>query len=350
MPKIDRVDLVVPFHMVDKLLWKAAKSASKSKRVSMNIIFMDDRREVSQNDGFVLTKIADMLEKKGIEHSFNKTSLHGYANALNESKLLVKSEFVAILNSDDLVSKNRLWRQAREIHKGFDLSICRLRKFNKIFFLPHMLGSLKTFFEPEMLLLGAYGADASLFTTKQIWQTDLEFTPDIEMSDWDMALRCYQRFKVSFISKPLYFYRMHKRQTSRRATSGASISSEFYASWCALAEKLKFPLLDAQQVSVVATPWSAACELSEGQKNDVLIWLKNFQERLEQKNLRSDVIDRRFILLKLRGYSSRVSFNVVIKMLLDLMWLCVLIQPPRIHWRPPKLLGTRGNGTSPIRE
>jgi hypothetical protein len=331
MSKIDTVDVVVPFHKADNLLWKAISSASRSKNVSLNIIFMDDRQEIGPNDELVLSKISGKLEKMNITYSFNKTTMHGYANALNESKFLVKSQYVGILNSDDLISKNRFWRQAREIDQGFDLSICRLKKFTKIFSLPPMLGSIKTVFEPELLLLGAYGADASLFTSKHLWQTELMFTPNIEMADWEMALRCYPKFRVSYISRTLYFYRMHRRQVSRGSNIHSPLSSEFYDSWCSLAEKLKFPVLDPEQVSVVATPWSSASRVSQEQKMEILNWLSKFQELLDQKNLRLDLIKRRFVLLRLRGFSAQISINVAIKMFLNLIWLCILFQPPRIN-------------------
>ena len=57
----------------------------------------------------------------------------GYSEALNAGKRFASEEFVALMNSDDLVSKNRLKIQVNLL-KNFEcsVSVTRLHKFSKL--------------------------------------------------------------------------------------------------------------------------------------------------------------------------------------------------------------------------
>jgi hypothetical protein len=328
---INSVDLLIPFHKVDNFLWKAVESACNSRGVNLHIILLDDREQSKDKDQQILEKIYRHLDSKEIDFTVHRTLSRGYANALNESKLLVKGNFVAILNSDDLISKNRLLIQTNELQNGFDVCICRLKKFSSFLPLPALLGALRFDYCTELLLIGAYGADATFVTTKKLWQTDFVYRTDIPMADWEMALRCYSKYRVSLIPETLYGYRMHRQQVSRTTSETHELPSEFFQSWVLLSQSFGLPVLDRDQVSILATPWNAPRDFSDIRKKQILEWLVKFQTLLDSKSLKSDFVDRRLVLLRLRGFPIRYSVLLAAKMFLEILWLRTLFQGPRVN-------------------
>lgn len=329
--KNNSVDLLIPFHKVDRFLFKAIRSASKSKGVILRIILLDDRELLQDKDQLILEEIFTLLNDQKLDFILHRTSSRGYANALNESKQLVKSDFVAILNSDDLMSRKRLLVQTNELKTGFDVSICRLKKFTLFFPLPALLGSVKFEYCTEMLLVGAYGADATFVTTKKLWQLDFHYNTQITMADWEMALRCYPKYRVSLITEPLYYYRMHKSQLSRKSTEKFLVPNEFYLAWIKHSVRVGLPETNREQVSILATPWNAPRHLSEIQRTQILEWLDKYHDLLVSQGINGDFVGRRLVFLRLQGYKNHFSIQVATKMIFEFLWLRLLNQGPRIN-------------------
>jgi glycosyltransferase involved in cell wall biosynthesis len=204
------VDIVIPFHRdPDRNLHRAVNSAVNSTGVRANIILVDDRNIENK------PAIPSQLRRFKLVKSFGQ----GYASALNCGILRCSSEFTAILNSDDLQEKDRIQTQIQEMRDGTsEISISKLTKFGGL--RPHfqLAGNQPTEqFRKELLLLGPYGANASLimttdFARARMWDTTCD------MPDWKFAYNNYSQ-EVIYCSNKSYFYRIHKNQISKKTIS-----------------------------------------------------------------------------------------------------------------------------------
>jgi hypothetical protein len=183
----------------------AILSVKNSQKVSTNLILINDRT-ANSNSSHELRKLGHLvIDSNDI----------GYAKCLNLGIDASNSEFIGILNSDDLQTPDRLHRQTElMIHEDTTMSICRLKKFHKtqkIYDLSgtQMLGE----FNKVQLLLGAYGANASLILEGK--EKENLYFHDVEMSDWEFAFRNYPE-RISYLPEDKYLYRMHPDQATRR--------------------------------------------------------------------------------------------------------------------------------------
>ena len=200
------IDIIIPFHRpVDRFLMSAIESAQSSLSVSVNIILINDR-ESNRNSTLE-------LRKKG--YTVIQSNNSGYAECLNLGIRNSNSAYIGILNSDDLQSPQRLSKQIGLMKsEGTSISICRLRKFTRRRRIFELSGrQLKGKFHKLQLLLGAYGANASLVQVRDI--NRINYFSNVEMSDWEYAFKFYPE-NISFLDEELYWYRMHPNQITRR--------------------------------------------------------------------------------------------------------------------------------------
>jgi len=236
------VDIIIPFHRnPDRVLLKAVDSAKNSTGVKPNLILVDDRSHV---DTFT---VIPQLKSFKIINSFGK----GYAAALNAGILETSSEYVAILNSDDLQDQNRIGEQVRRMRNAsINVSISKLTKFGSA--RPHfqLAGNQPTAgYSKNLLLLGPYGANASLvmktdFAQSRIWDENCD------MPDWKFAFNNYPEETI-LCSDESYLYRIHKRQISRRPISNYSW---LYEEWQKRFSSLGGNTLSPRVIQSIALP------------------------------------------------------------------------------------------------
>jgi glycosyltransferase involved in cell wall biosynthesis len=139
----------------------------------------------------------------------------GYAKSLNLGIQQSTSKYIGFLNSDDLQATDRLQKQIALMEsEGNNMSISKIQKFSgrrKIF---DLSGSqIDRQYRKTQLLLGAYGANASLILlrdSKAIAQFE-----DVDMSDWHFAFQNYPE-EMTYSQESTYLYRMHPKQITRK--------------------------------------------------------------------------------------------------------------------------------------
>jgi glycosyltransferase involved in cell wall biosynthesis len=243
------VSIILPFHRdLDSFLESALESIRQSLDVKLQILLIDDRRTLSK------------FKYSAKDTLVVKAEGSGYAAALNTGIRHAGTEYIALMNSDDLSHPSRLITQISLIRStGASVSLCGIRNFGSVFAHRNVLGSApKSFYSKKLLMLGAYGANATLLGTSQFF-VDKRWE-DIDMSDWKFALDFYpDEVKESATSEILYFYRRHKNQVTQNSRTmstslldslsnfskncGVDITSNAVAE--ALAAPFLFPKLEA---------------------------------------------------------------------------------------------------------
>jgi len=203
------VDVLIPFHRdPDRNLYEAIQSASNSYGIRPNIFLVDDRIHKTKFD---LPQVAGRI--KVIDNH-----IHGYASALTTGFSYCNSKYIALINSDDLQDKKRIFSQILGMRKAqTPVSIARLHKFGSL--RPYFELSGKqpnSLFKRQLLFLGPYGANASLIMKHDFARSN-RWDIDCDMADWKFALDNYPE-KVYYQIEYPYHYRIHKNQISRNAS------------------------------------------------------------------------------------------------------------------------------------
>ena len=302
--QLDFITVIIPFHKVDKYLELAIKSVLKSKRVSIEILLVDDRAMTKDPEPRKISELLDLINRSGHKVIVHTTKKRGYANALNESRREPTSDYVALMNSDDLISRNRLFNQIQNLKKGSDLEICKLVKFRGIFLVPSITGSIRRSFSPELLLLGAYGADATLCCRRETWAESFSYNESVRMADWELALRTFPNLKVGMSKNARYYYRMHNNQVSRASDGTEGIFLEIFNVWEAFSDKLGLPRLLASEAGLIAAPWQWRLEKTEIRHAAIKNWLTEFNKlpNTRQSNELTRLLRRRYAILWLLGF------------------------------------------------
>ena len=207
------VEVILPFHQEDKFLYEAIESVSKSAHVNVKLILVDSRPKNQQGQ-----KIKVPTEVNFIHINAGQKRL--YPNAINQGLKNLKSEFFALMNSDDLVHPERFYRQIRQLKEDkADICVCKIKKFrgkySRITISP-LAGTIRyRTFNYINLFIGAYGADATLLGRSDVVKKHQLKFPLVEHADWFFALENYKDLKVSVLNFSGYFYRMHGNQVTR---------------------------------------------------------------------------------------------------------------------------------------
>jgi glycosyltransferase involved in cell wall biosynthesis len=215
------IDVLMPFHRYDNFLLDAISSVEDSQNVHIHLILIDDRALIDQFPVFV----------SSIDYTYCSTSGNqGYGVALELGSRFIKTNHVALMNSDDLVTPDRFSSQIQDLEKN-DLSITNIQKFSvNSRNIDSVLGNfnLKTF-NPIFLIFGAYGANASLAARTEWWKQNF-FFDSMSALDWRIALRNYSSSKIGYLPKTHYFYRVHAGQVTKN-DSALTDDEEIFLEW-----------------------------------------------------------------------------------------------------------------------
>lgn len=291
------VDVILPFHKVDDFLFHAVESVFASRGVRISLLLVDDRPMVDQSfESEIIVKFSN--------HNFIilRTDKRGYANAVNFGLRSGKSEFVALMNSDDLVSTDRMINQIDKLTESqADICLGKIIKFSwwkkKI---PSLSGTIDmNNYEFPFLLLGAYGADATILGKKSVL-SNLIYPIDKRSADWVMALDSYSKLRIVGCNRALYYYRSHRQQATRDLSYKNSLFEEVYPRWKALNSELGLPELDYECARILAFP----SEITKGTKIEIdklRGWAEEFIKLFKSSESRQQatlLIDRRLLFYK----------------------------------------------------
>lgn len=233
------VDVIMPFHRIDKYLHEALNCLEQTVDVRLRIILVDDR-PVSQEKFKINSKFESLvITTNGV----------GYAKAVLAGISEVDSDYVAFLDSDDLCAPERFRFQIDSLdEKESDLSICGISKItengkNKKLNLP-MLQINNHFSLP--LLIGSYGANSSWVIKSDLIRNGFLLN-GVDSLDWATALAKFDKIKISFLKSNLYFYRAHSKQMTLNKNYQNKLESEIYPLWKIVNAKYKLPELTIDQ-------------------------------------------------------------------------------------------------------
>ena len=117
------LDVVLPFHRVDKYFESAILSLAQSKRVTFRTILIDDRVDKSKN----LVNLFNNLKSFVVIQTPGGI---GYGKSLEYGSRLVEADVIALFNSDDLISPDRLARQYDQLN-NHEISIVNMARINE---------------------------------------------------------------------------------------------------------------------------------------------------------------------------------------------------------------------------
>jgi glycosyltransferase involved in cell wall biosynthesis len=267
-----RVDVVLPFHRDDHYLWEAVESVLNSRNLDVRLIMMDDRSERDKP-----LHIPEKFCLPEVDLEIYETESRGYGNALNQSKKYLESEFIALMNSDDLVSPDRLSIQIEKLRESqADLTICGIQKFDRRGTLPSFTGEIDPdHYDYRTLLLGSYGADASWLLRSSVFLT-INFNSYELGSDWCAALSKFSHLRVTGVKDKLYFYRIHPAQVTTMQSNSLSEINPIFDEWIKVNAELNLPSVSKEAFIQIAMPW-----LNVRTNNSISIevenWFKKYQ-------------------------------------------------------------------------
>jgi hypothetical protein len=200
---LSTIDIIFPFHRVDKNLTEALNSVRASTGVRVKLIAIDDRRDRSAPINF-----EPIASTGGI----------GYEKCINFAKKYLTSEYTALMNSDDLVQPHRFAAQIDSLDRsGLDISVTRLKKINSRGISTFMLGGNPRInkYIPGLSLISSHYANASWLTKSDFWFSNIQFDEQGIGSDWVTGLKLFQKHEPAVMTEALYLYRKHSQQITK---------------------------------------------------------------------------------------------------------------------------------------
>jgi hypothetical protein len=137
------------------------------------------------------------------------------------------ADFIALMNDDDICDPERFTKQLSQIiADNAEICICKILKVN-VALKPIWNFNLqpRKRYSSSMLLLGPYGANASLLA-KRTWFLSKAKNDINGVWDWNFALQNYPGSKISYVAEALYYYRTHKGQISKQENHTELLMSE----------------------------------------------------------------------------------------------------------------------------
>lgn len=310
------LSVLLPFHRADEYLNLAVESCLKTTGCRIEIVLIDTRN------------------LKEPELHFNNHTSHllrtvdapnaDYYSALKVGLDSSNSQYLALMNSDDLVASSRFKIQLEELKRSkSNLCIAEMQKFSKDTSksLPSILGTfVVNDYSSEFLLLGSYGANATWLFEREWAITNDVFLNCGDKSDWKSALRNFSKTKIVSLSDELYYYRLHKLQTTKKVVSD---NRELEIALNEFNQKLGLPFLSPTEhliMAGIARPRILRSEQKVSQAR-MMVWRDALIARLcetaeERKEILS-IVERRIIVyffFSLKGLQFRKP-----RLLLDIL-------------------------------
>jgi glycosyltransferase involved in cell wall biosynthesis len=297
------LDVLFPFHRVDKNFEEAIQSLANTQSVKFNLIAIDDRYDKSVDVSHVFKPIKNfaIVQTKGST---------GYGEALRVGTQEIRSPHVALFNSDDLVHPSRFAKQLAQLQNN-EISITNMKRITstgrKSFF---STGSMTSnFYDPIVLLLGSYGANATWCMHRNWWIKNA-FFDDKNCLDWRIALKTFRESKIGYINEPLYIYRRHSLQFTTGILNNPSADlTPVYKLWKEFSINYFTSNKSREIFDIFATPWRIGQSLSPIEAS---AWRQQIQEAALNldKNLQFDIqkiIKRRFLFASRNPKNSSYS-------------------------------------------
>lgn len=293
------VDVLIPFHSESEFLWEAIGSILDSKGVLIRLLLINDMQDDSKALKFQ-EEIESRLKLANVAFLVIRNHGRSYATSLNACRNHIEGDFVAILNSDDLSTPDRLRLQTQALEAtGADVAVGNIVKFQGKFRLPSVSGHLTpSSFKWDHLLIGAYGSDASVVATKEIWLEHFRFDEIRRSSDWATALRAYPQLKIIGVDRAVYKYRIHGQQVTQSKIQISEDFLSYFPDWIRLNTSLGLPEVSPNVARALAQPWVKQ-KLGKDEFKTMKEWCSMFGELQSDSpgcNEIKSLLDRRLII------------------------------------------------------
>lgn len=297
------VEVVLPFNRVDEYFVRAIQSVIASKRVHIYLTLVDDRLE----DNLPIPEFA--FEN----YRVIRTKIRGYGNALREASELLKYEYFALMNSDDIIDEYRIYNQLKNLElNSSDLCISRIFKFNSsLQILVSKLGVMSnTNYDSRVLLLGAYGADASWCGKSSVLR-NFSFSNELS-ADWIIALNNFGNLNITYANDAFYFYRQHDYQLTKSKSYKNQDFDSIFNAWRHMNSDNGLMDLDLNSAILVCAAWIRPQNITIDSIKNSNLWLNNFNN--STSHIYKHLIYRRKLLLlveslKLRYFTIELLFQ-----------------------------------------
>jgi glycosyltransferase involved in cell wall biosynthesis len=206
------VDVIIPFHRKDNLLFDAIQSVAQELPDNSRIIAVNDSgADVSKED-------IGLGPHDLVIYSAQK----GYLGAMATGISQIDSKYVSFLDSDDLCGKDRLNLLVKKLESSLgdycSGKLIRIGNNGKLITRRSILGELPTEISTRLcFLLGAHRADSTVMMKSEIatkyWSVHSEAPP--MFADYALALGLPKSVKFLHEPRAEYLYRSHAGQMSR---------------------------------------------------------------------------------------------------------------------------------------
>jgi glycosyltransferase involved in cell wall biosynthesis len=296
------VSVILPFHRRDQFLTQAISSVLESTKVRLELILIDDSPDFADQDSrptWVKNDRVKLVRTPGAI---------GYGKSLQLAGDHVSGQYVALMNSDDLITPNRFIEQMRKLERS-ELCITNMVKIDlrgkrKPFLLGEVPPSL---YDSTFLLLGSYGANATWMCHTDWWKT-WAFFDDYSALDWRIALSSFYESSVSYLSEVHYFYRVHNEQVTRK--DGFFKDSRIvFDAWRKHLARYKGDLFSKQIFDVFAAPFTNALAYDWDEIGEWINTYPKLFSHLTTKQLKlfSYLVNRRLLLLMRNPQNVRIK-------------------------------------------
>lgn len=298
------LDVLLPFHRVDKFLEEAIDSLAASRGVSLRVVLIDDR----------IDRTADIIQLVSRFKNFEVMETlggQGYGEALKVGSAALKSDHVALFNSDDLVHPNRLLMQLKAL-KNSDVSITNLGRIDKSGrSMKSITGKLLSrIYDQDFLIFGSYGANATWCMRKNWWIENSFFDRD-ECLDWRIGLKRFSQAKIAYTGEILYFYRKHKFQVTKNRHPEFQKMDIVYKSWENYLQKYNIGKVERGTFDLIATPWLSTKSVDIDKVHEFLMLLRHiFSEKPLEVQKQAQILIYRRMLLGIRHQNISIAGKI----------------------------------------
>lgn len=263
------VSVVLPWHQNTRYVFEAINSIKASDGVNIELLLIDDR----------LNPIRDEIGSLSKATTFSS----GYSAAVNAGAKLATGDYVALMNSDDLVHPKRFISQIETLERNqTKLNFAKIRKVNESG--KRKLHKSEEFSEEQFLksslLISSHLANATLLTKTQYWQNEIKFPEIPHGADWLLSAELSKKFEDwSFLPEEVYFYRQHRKQLTKNSHG---ISKKIDVAWENLNRTLGLPPLRAEIGTKLIFLKANKTDLDRNFKKDLdslLGWKKEFSKQ-----------------------------------------------------------------------
>lgn len=203
------VSIILPTYNSEKYIEKCLKSISNQSYKNFELIVVDG----FSNDS-TIDKISKYKYKMNIKILQIKTQ--NLAQALNYGISNCKGEFIARMDSDDIMTPNRILKQINFFkNKSFEGVLgTQAIRFNSSYFKPFVINSLNVYLKLD-LLFGSPFIHPTVMFDRKIFEQGFFYNSEFnECEDFELWSRLSNKYSFHNLKIPYLLYRVHQYSAS----------------------------------------------------------------------------------------------------------------------------------------